>query len=294
MLKRSKPLRRLAFALLGAASLTAFAYQESSPGYVAEITDTAGATTRVKSLSADNADDFNGRTAHMGARASIPIVIGAGTYIFVDVDKLQEYRLTGGEATVTLANGEVIKGKPCGECSITGEGTLGKIKIAADKVQSLKILDVAKATTLVQDARRYLPQRQDDGKRLRITTKHGDVFSVWVFGLQFPYRHSGCDEHWIPCRPWSGWTTDQKLAIQYGESEAQLDFNLVKQLEFKDADPKLPRPFALVLKTGESVTGKTKDRDGLAGLLNHGAIYVPFASVQSIEFVNEKQLSGGR
>lgn len=283
--------------------------QETTAGQpaLAELTDTTGAVLRLREYSLEVSDEKI-RNALYGRKTIVPLVRGEGLLEYFGIEGVREYQFDGSGARVVLTTGETAAGNPCTDCTLEGEGPLGHVSIPFIKVKALRFgaaLGAAARRADVENPKRpFRWERTKEGgsrstdesseETATVLTSTGESYVLtWI---RFNALRSGCDDRYIPCRPWSEWEPSYTLKVKYGDTTNEAELGTLKSLEFSSpvAPPsKAPAVGSRTLAvrvttaTGDTLdaTLDENDRPSLMGLTPTGSVLIPLRAIRSIHSI---------
>lgn len=238
----------------------------------------------------------------------IPIQAENGPCKMYFIDKIDEYFFDGKNAHILLHNGITITGVPVKDYEISGKSTYGDITITMDNLQYAKFNEKI-PTEITQkskdELKSYLGFSGDDyfywpdsyeKYSFSIITKAS--LQIELNAAVFIYDMHGCDDNWIPCKPYNVWKlSNYFIPVKNGTFIMKIPVDKIKSATFDVKEIEYDKEYHLdiVLLSGEHLSdvllynGKDGyEREycvsvGILGLIENGFAFLSVNRIKQIK-----------
>ncbi len=226
----------------------------------------------------------------------------------IEISQISEYYFDGEKASVTLNNQSTIEGYPVGDYSISGRSALGEVILMVTDIHMAKFNSRAVQKLKNERSAYSAPKAYDNSPKRKIYYDGGfwpgeTAAQIRIVTLDdqtelinqpvFVYQLNGCDNGWIPCKPFTTWKITDFLPIQYGMIKTKIKLSEMKSAIFSYSNDSL---LAEVTMTGgKTISGASVyqgagllDTDfsylvGVLGVAETGTVYMRLKKIKSIQ-----------
>jgi hypothetical protein len=228
----------------------------------------------------------------------VPIETASGAFEFVFIDRVDEYRFDGRVATIRLLDGRTLTGRRARDATIKGAARREQVTMPAEELFAAKFNPVLSRSVMDEIRERLgravggVPWPADGAESAELTMKRGGMETLRA--PQVVYVVEGCDDNWMPCKPYSLWKPMSFLSLVDGTVIKRVELVFVESLRFLD----LPggRAADVTTRSGKQwssaplYVGRDGPSDyrraiGFVGFTPEGLIYVPLAETTGFRMV---------
>jgi len=221
---------------------------------------------------------------------------GVGLYF---IEQIDEYYFDGKNASILLKNGELIKGFPVKDYTISGRSLYGDISLNMENINFVKFnkktpKDINYKVKVLLYTYLGLSDRSHDWPvdfdKENIETICQSNLSEKINAPVFIYRENGCDDNWIPCKPYTIWAMSDFISVDYGTATARVNIKDIKLANLSSKKGRYGKEFYFdfTVQNNRILKNVKEHVDnhniiGILGLSKNGILFLPIDKIKQIK-----------
>jgi hypothetical protein len=238
----------------------------------------------------------------------LPVRKFSGLIHMIEISQISEYYFDGEKASISLNNKMTVDGYPVGDYSISGRSALGEVSLMVTDIHMAKFNSNAIPKLKNKNSKYTASKAYEDSKKIKIYYDGGywpgeTASQIRIVTLDdqtelinqpvFVYQLNGCDNGWIPCKPFTTWKITDCLPIQYGMIKTKIKLSEMKSVTFSYSNDSLLAE--VTMAGGKTISGSSVyqgagllDNDfsylvGILGVAETGTVYMRLKNIKSIQ-----------